>query len=66
MVFFGAVSFTKNINDIDKYKYSGYAIGFDRKRKFSVGKVFGRNSAILGVDMSSSVHDMLITRKKIF
>ena len=30
---------TKN-NDIDKYKYSGYGIGFDRKRKFSVGDEF--------------------------
>ena len=26
---FGAVSLTKN-DDIDKYKYSGYGIGFDR------------------------------------
>ena len=29
---FGKVSLTKN-NDIDKYKYSGYGIGFDRKEK---------------------------------
>ena len=28
--FFGAVSLIKN-NDVDKYKYSGYGIGFDRK-----------------------------------
>ena len=27
---FGAISLTKN-NDIDKYKYSGYGIGFDEK-----------------------------------
>ena len=27
---FGAVSLTKNI-DIDKYKYSRYDVGFDRK-----------------------------------
>ena len=46
---------TKN-NDIDKYKYSGYGIGFDRKGEFSVGNVFGRNCKIFGVDMSSSVH----------
>ena len=46
---------TKN-NDIDKCKYSGYGIGFDRKRKFSVGDEFGRNCIILGLDMSSSVH----------
>ena len=31
---FGALSLTKNI-DIDKYKYSGYGIGFDRKGFFS-------------------------------
>ena len=30
---FGAVSLTKN-GDIDKYKYSGYVIGFDRKGSF--------------------------------
>ena len=29
IVLFGAVSLTKNA-DIDKYKYSGYGIGFDR------------------------------------
>ena len=33
---FGAVSLTKNA-DFDKYKYSGYGIGFDR-----LGKVFSR------------------------
>ena len=52
---------TKN-NDIDKCKYSGYGIGFDRKRKFSVGDEFGRNCIILGLDMSSSVH--LSNKKK--
>ena len=30
---FGAVTLTKNA-DIDKYKYSGYGIGFDRKSRF--------------------------------
>ena len=52
---FEAVSLTKN-NDIDKYKYSGCDIGFDRKGKFSVGNGFGRHCIIFGVDMSSSVH----------
>ena len=33
---FGAVSLTKNV-DIDKYKNSGYGIGFDRKGEFSFG-----------------------------
>ena len=31
---FGTVKWTKN-NDIDKYWYSGYGIGFDRKGSFS-------------------------------
>ena len=30
---FGAVCLTKNA-DIDQYKYSGYCVGFDRKREF--------------------------------
>ena len=43
--------------DIDQCKYSGYGIGFDRKREFSFGSNgFGRNLTILGVEMSSSVH----------
>ena len=31
---FGPVTLTKN-TDIDKYKYSGYGIGFDRRSSFS-------------------------------
>ena len=31
---FGAVTLTKNA-DIDKYKYSGYGIGFHRRSSFS-------------------------------
>ena len=42
--------------DIDKYKYSGYGIGFDRCGAFSVANGFGKNVMIFGVDMSSSVH----------
>ena len=30
---FGAVTLTKN-SDIEKYKYSGYGIGFDRRSSF--------------------------------
>ena len=54
--FFGAVTLTKNTN-IDKYRYSGYGIGFDRKLSFSfpVGR-FGKNVIIFGVDMNSSIH----------
>ena len=32
---FGAVTLTKNA-DIEKYKYSGYGIGFDRRSSFSI------------------------------
>ena len=53
---FGAVTLTKNI-DIDKYGYSGYGIGFDRRSSFSFpGTGFGQNVLIFGVDMSSSSH----------
>ena len=51
---FGAVKLTKNA-DIDKYGYSGYGIGFDRRSSFSFpGGGFGQNVIIFGVDMSSS------------
>ena len=53
---FGAVTLTKNA-DIDKYGYSGYGIGFDRRSSFSFPSGgFGQNILIFGVDMSSSVH----------
>ena len=52
---FGSVKLTKNL-DIDKYKYSGYGIGFNRKGEFSFGNGFGQNVIIFGADMSSSVH----------
>ena len=60
---FGAVTLTKNVDDIDKHEYSGYGIEFDRKSSFlfpSGG--FGQNLIIFGVDMSSSVH--LIIKKR--
>ena len=53
---FGAVTLTKN-TDIDKYGYSGYGIGFDRRSSFSFPSGgFGQNIIIFGVDMSFSVH----------
>ena len=53
---FGAVSLTKNA-DIDKYGYSGYGIGFDRRSSFSFpSSGFGQNVLIFVVDMSSSAH----------
>ena len=51
----GSVKLIKN-SDIDKYKYSGYGIGFDRRGKFSFGDGFGQNVIIFGADMSSSIH----------
>ena len=51
---FGAVKLTKNA-DIDKYKYSGYGIGFDGHGFYShPSGGTGRNAIIFGVDMSSS------------
>ena len=52
---FGAVKLTKHA-DVDLYKYSGYGIGFDRKRSYSVDDEVGRNVIIVGVDMNSSSH----------
>ena len=55
-MFIGAVTLTRNA-DIDKYSYSGYGIGFDRRSSFSfTGGGFGQNVLIFGVDMRSSVH----------
>ena len=53
---FGAVTLTKNA-DIEKYGYSGFGIGFDRRSSFSFPSGgFGQNVLIFGVDMSSSSH----------
>ena len=66
---FGAVSLTKSVN-INKYKYSGYGIVFDRQGSFSFpGSRLGRNGITLGVDLSSSAKidnrkkDILISGK---
>ena len=50
------VTLTKNA-DIEKYGYSGYGIGFDRRSAFSFpsGR-FGQNVLIFRVDMSCSAH----------
>ena len=53
---FGAVTLTKNA-DIEKYKYSCYRIGFDRRSSFSFPSgEFGQNVLIFGADMSSSTY----------
>ena len=61
---FGTVTLTKNV-DIDKYKYYGHGIGFDRHGFFSHPSGWtGRNVIIFGVDW---VHlQRLITGEKIF
>ena len=53
---FGAITLTKNAG-IDKYGYSGYGIGLDRRSTFSFpGGGFGQNVLTFEVDMSPSAH----------
>ena len=60
---FGAVTLTKNVN-IDRYGYSGYGIGFDRKGSFSFLVCgYDENVLIFGVDMSFSVHVQYFLKK---
>ena len=51
-------TFTLNKNaDIDKYKYSDYGIGFNRRSSFSfLNGGFRQNILIFRIDMSSSAH----------
>ena len=59
---FGAVTLTKNA-DIDKYGYSVYGIGLDRRGSFSFPDGgYGQNVLIFGVDMSFTSH--IDNRKK--
>ena len=65
----GEVTLIKN-TDIDKYKYSGHGIGFDRRSIFSFPSGgFSQNVLIFWVDMSSSSHienkkkDIFVLRK---
>ena len=47
---------TKNVN-IERYGYSGYGIGFDRKGRFSFsGGEYCQNVLIFGVNISFSAH----------
>ena len=54
---FGAVKLTRNTN-FEKYKYSGYGIGFDGPGHFllSVGSGLVKNVIIFGTDIILSVH----------
>ena len=53
---FGAVKLAKNA-DPDKYKYSGYSVGFNSRSEFLLSDCStGKNVIVFGVDMSSSAH----------
>ena len=54
---FEAVKLTTNA-DPNKYKYSGYGIGFDASGSFSLsdGRYFGKNVIIFEADMNSLKH----------
>ena len=53
---FGSVKHAKNA-DLDKYKYTGYGIGFDSRSEFLfTDGSYGKNIIIFGADVSSSVH----------
>ena len=55
---FGSVKLT-NSADLEKYKYTGYAIGFDSRAEFLFTDGSCENNAIIfRANMSSSVHDL--------
>ena len=65
---FGTVSLTKNTGIdkykyADKYKYSGYGIGFDRHGSSFPGTGLDKSVIIFGADMSSSTK--IDNRKKV-
>ena len=60
----GAVKLTKNA-DIDKYKYSGYGIGFDSKGSFSHPSG-GMAKMLLFLELIRAVLHMLIMKQEAF
>ena len=53
---FRSVKLTKNA-DIDKYKYTGYGIGFDSRSEFLfTDGSYGKNVIMFGADINSSLH----------
>ena len=51
------IMFYHVLSDIEKYKYFGYGIGFNRRSSFSFPSGgFGQNVLIFGADMSTSIH----------
>ena len=61
---FGAATLTNKV-DFDKYKYCGYGIWFDARRRFLLSNSSGfcKNAVMFGADISSSAH---IDNKKNF
>ena len=59
---FGSVKLTKNAH-IDKCKYFGYVIGFDRKEYFFIGNETERNVIIFGANSGDKGKDTLIFGK---
>ena len=58
---FGSVKLTKNV---DLYIYKCRSLGFESRSKFSFTDAsVGKNVIIFGVDMSSSVHILIIKIK---
>ena len=54
---FGAVEVTSNFDDVDKYLYNGYGIGFGSRGSFTYpSEGHGRNVIIFEADLSSSTH----------
>ena len=53
---FGSIKLTKN-SDLDKYKYTGYSIGFDSRSEFIfTDGSYGKNAIVFAANMGSSVH----------
>ena len=60
----GTIKITNTTNsDPEKYKYSGYGIGFDRKGQYTYPDGgMGRNAIIFGADLSNSLQSRLLGR----
>ena len=53
---FESVKLTKNAH-LDKYKYTGYGIGFDSRSEILFGAgSYGKHVIIVGAEISSSAH----------
>ena len=61
---FGAVKLTKNAH-VDKYKYSGYGVGFDSRGSFTHPNG-GMAKMLLSLELIWAVLHMLITKQEAF